>query len=59
VVLMEAGRAQELGIQPLARLVAYAVTGCLPEEMGIGPVTAIPKALKRPGSRSTTSARSS
>ena len=49
VVLMEAVRAQELGIQPLARLVAYAVTGCLPEEMGIGPVTAIPLALKRAG----------
>jgi acetyl-CoA acyltransferase len=48
-VLMEAGRARELGIQPLARLVAYAVTGCLPEEMGIGPVTAIPKALKLAG----------
>ena len=28
---------------------AYAVTGCLPEEMGIGPITAIPKALKRAG----------
>ncbi len=49
VVLMEAARAHELGIQPLARLVAYAVTGCLPEEMGIGPITAIPKALKRAG----------
>ena len=49
VVLMEATRAEELGIQPLARLVAYAVTGCLPEEMGIGPVTAIPKALMRAG----------
>jgi acetyl-CoA acyltransferase len=49
VVLMDAERARELGIQPLARLVAYAVTGCLPEEMGIGPVTAIPKALKRAG----------
>ena len=49
VVLMEADRARELGIQPLARLVAYAVTGCLPEEMGIGPITAIPKALKRAG----------
>jgi len=48
-VLMEAGRAQELGIRPLARLVAYAVTGCLPEEMGIGPITAIPKALARAG----------
>ena len=34
---MEDGRARELGIQPLARLVSYAVTGCLPEEMGIGP----------------------
>jgi acetyl-CoA acyltransferase len=48
-VLMEAGRARELGIAPLARLVAYAVTGCLPEEMGIGPVTAIPRALKLAG----------
>ncbi|MGA3264676.1 MAG: acetyl-CoA C-acyltransferase [Terracidiphilus sp.] len=48
-VLMEAGQAKELGIRPLARLVAYAVTGCLPEEMGIGPITAIPKALKRAG----------
>jgi acetyl-CoA acyltransferase len=48
-VLMDARRAQELGLRPLARLVAYAVTGCLPEEMGIGPVTAIPKALSRAG----------
>jgi acetyl-CoA acyltransferase len=48
-VLMEAGRARELGIQPLARLVSYAVTGCLPEEMGIGPITAIPKALRLAG----------
>jgi acetyl-CoA acyltransferase len=49
VVLMDAGRARELGIQPLGRLVAFAVTGCLPEEMGIGPVAAIPKALKMAG----------
>ena len=48
-VLMEARRAQELGIEPLGRLVAFAVTGCLPEEMGMGPVTAIPKALKMAG----------
>lgn len=48
-VLMDADRARELGVTPLARLVAYAVTGCLPEEMGIGPITAIPKALKRAG----------
>jgi acetyl-CoA acyltransferase len=50
-VLMEAGRARELGIRPLARLVAYAATGCLPEEMGIGPIAAIPKALRRAGLR--------
>ncbi len=49
VVLVEAGRARELGLQPLARLVSYAVTGCLPEEMGIGPITAIPKDLKLAG----------
>ncbi|HEY1159940.1 MAG TPA: acetyl-CoA C-acyltransferase [Terracidiphilus sp.] len=48
-VLMEAGRARELGIRPLGRLVAYAVTGCLPEEMGIGPISAIPKVLSRAG----------
>jgi acetyl-CoA acyltransferase len=46
-VLMDAARARELGIRPLARLVAYAATGCLPEEMGMGPVTAIRKALRR------------
>jgi len=45
-VLMEAGRAKELGIRPMARLVAYAATGCLPEEMGVGPIFAVPKALK-------------
>jgi len=49
VVLMDAGRARERGIQPLARLVSYAVTGCLPEEMGIGPINAIPKVLKQAG----------
>ena len=46
---MDSARAQELGIQPIGRLVAYAATGCLPEEMGMGPVTAIPKALKKAG----------
>jgi len=49
LVLMEAKRAAELGIRPLGRMVSYAATGCLPEEMGIGPVTAIPKALARAG----------
>ena len=48
-VLMDAGRAKELGLQPLARLVAYTATGCLPEEMGVGPIYAIPKALKMAG----------
>ena len=48
-VLMEADRARELGLEPLARLVAYTATGCLPEEMGIGPLYAIPKALKLAG----------
>ncbi len=45
-ILMDAERARELGLQPLARLVAYTATGCLPEEMGVGPIYAIPKALK-------------
>ena len=38
-----------LGFKPLARLVAFATAGCLPEEMGVGPVYAIPKALKLAG----------
>ena len=49
VVVMSDARAKELGLQPLARFVAYAVAGCPPEEMGIGPVGAIPKALKIAG----------
>jgi len=48
-VLMDQARAQELGIRPLGRLVAYAAAGCLPEEMGVGPIYAIPKALKKAG----------
>jgi acetyl-CoA acyltransferase len=48
-VLMSALRAKELGIQPLGRLVTYATAGCLPEEMGAGPIFAIPKALKQAG----------
>jgi acetyl-CoA acyltransferase len=50
-VLMDADRAKELRIQPIGRLVAYAVAGCLPEEMGMGPVYAVPKALKMAGLR--------
>jgi acetyl-CoA acyltransferase len=42
-------RAIALGVTPLARFVAFAYAGCAPEEMGIGPVYAIPKALKLAG----------
>jgi acetyl-CoA acyltransferase len=49
VVVMSDARAAALGIKPLARFVAYATAGCLPEEFGIGPVNAIPKALKLAG----------
>lgn len=48
-VVMSAEKANELGIKPLARFVSFATAGCLPEEMGIGPVYAIPKALKMAG----------
>jgi len=46
---MSAERAAALGIKPLARFVSFATAGCLPEEMGVGPVFAIPKALKLAG----------
>jgi acetyl-CoA acyltransferase len=48
-VVMSLEKAEELGLKPLARFVAYATAGCLPEEMGIGPVYAIPKVLKMAG----------
>jgi acetyl-CoA acyltransferase len=48
-VVMSADKAKELGIKPLVRFVAFATAGCKPEEMGIGPVSAIPKALKLAG----------
>ena len=48
-VVMSDQRARELGAKPLARFVAYATAGCPPEEMGIGPVFAIPKVLKLAG----------
>jgi acetyl-CoA acyltransferase len=48
-VVMSIDRALELGLKPLARFVAYATAGCPPEEMGIGPVYAIPKVLKIAG----------
>jgi acetyl-CoA acyltransferase len=48
-VVMSDERAKALGFEPLARFVAYATAGVLPEEFGIGPVAAIPKALKLAG----------
>jgi acetyl-CoA acyltransferase len=48
-ILMSAERAKDLGLKPLGRLVSYAVAGVPPEIMGIGPVAAIPKALKLAG----------
>ena len=48
-VLMTAEKAQQLGIKPLVRVVSFATAGYLPEEMGLGPVYAIPKALKMAG----------
>jgi acetyl-CoA acyltransferase len=48
-VVMSDERAKTLGLKPLARFVAYATAGVLPEEFGIGPVAAIPKALKLAG----------
>ena len=49
VVLMSDAKAAQLGLKPQLRFVAYATAGCLPEEFGIGPVHAIPKALKQAG----------
>ena len=48
-VVLSAERAAQLGIPALARFVAFATAGCDPEEMGIGPVYAIPKALRMAG----------
>ncbi len=49
VVVMERGKADELGLKPLARFLGFAVAGCRPEVMGIGPLYSIPKALKLTG----------
>jgi acetyl-CoA acyltransferase len=48
-VVMSLAKAQELDLTPLARFVTFAVAGVPPEIMGIGPVEAIPKALKQAG----------
>jgi acetyl-CoA acyltransferase len=48
-IVMSEERAAALGLKPLLRYLSFAYAGCLPEEMGIGPVYAIPKALKMAG----------
>ncbi len=48
-LVMSAEKAKALGLKPIAKLVYYAVAGCKPEEMGVGPRYAIPKVLKLAG----------
>src|ERR1051325_4464944 len=49
VVLMEAKDAEKRGLQPMGAFKGWAVAGCKPDEMGIGPIFAVPKLLKRHG----------
>jgi len=49
VLLMTADRAKELGLKPLARFITFAAAGVDPDIMGVGPIKAVPKALKRAG----------
>ncbi len=49
VVVMSEKTAEKKGLQPLGRFLGFAVAGCEPDEMGIGPVFAIPKVLARLG----------
>jgi acetyl-CoA acyltransferase len=48
-LVMSLDKAKALGLKPLARFLSFATAGCPPEEMGLGPVYAIPKALKLAG----------
>jgi acetyl-CoA C-acetyltransferase len=49
VVMMEAGEAKKRGIEPLGAFRGFQVAGCEPDEMGIGPVYAVPRLLERAG----------
>ncbi len=49
VVVMEAREAERRGLQPLGLFKGWAVAGCRPDEMGIGPVFAVPRLLERHG----------
>jgi acetyl-CoA C-acetyltransferase len=51
LLLMEAGQAEKRGLEPLGAFRGLAVAGCRPEEMGIGPIFAVPKLLARQGLR--------
>ena len=49
VVLMAEDTAKRLGIKPIARFISFAVAGCEPDVMGLGPIFAVPKAMKLVG----------
>jgi acetyl-CoA acyltransferase len=49
VIVMEAGKAAQLGLKPLARFVSFNVAGVRPEIMGVGPINAVPRLLRRTG----------
>ena len=49
VVIMEAKEAERRGLSPMGRFMGWAVAGCAPDEMGIGPVFAVPRLLERHG----------
>jgi acetyl-CoA acyltransferase len=49
LVVASKSRAEALGVKPIARLVTYAVAGIDPDIMGVGPINAIPKALRKAG----------
>jgi acetyl-CoA acyltransferase len=49
VIIMSAEKAAQLGLKPIARFISFAVGGVEPDLMGIGPVVAVPKALKKAG----------
>jgi acetyl-CoA acetyltransferase family protein len=51
LVLMEAAMAEQRGLEPLGAFKGFAVAGCEPDEMGIGPVFAVPRLLERHGLR--------
>ncbi|MEM7799749.1 MAG: acetyl-CoA C-acyltransferase [Chloroflexota bacterium] len=49
VIIMERGKAEELGLEPLAKFIGFQVAGVRPEVMGVGPIKAVPKLLDRVG----------